>query len=66
LGEGRGLSRRIHGTIAHDIGVEIVSGVRRPGDLFEGEIEASEALGVSRTAYQAEFAGMSNWHMGTR
>lgn len=52
LGEGRSLSRRIHGTIAHDIGVEIVSGVRRPGDLFEGEIEASEALGVSRTAYR--------------
>ena len=44
--------QRIHGAIAHAIGVEIVSGVRRPGDLFEGEIEASEALGVSRTAYR--------------
>nr|WP_153401484.1 FadR/GntR family transcriptional regulator [Polymorphobacter fuscus] len=43
---------RIHGTIAHDIGVEIVSGLRKPGDIFGGEIEASEALGVSRTAYR--------------
>lgn len=46
------LSPRIHGTIAHDIGVEIVSGIRQPGDMFGGEIEASEALGVSRTAYR--------------
>lgn len=46
------LSPRIHGTIAHDIGVEIVGGVRKPGDVFGGEIEASEALGVSRTAYR--------------
>ncbi|MET4667097.1 FadR/GntR family transcriptional regulator [Sphingomonas sp. PvP056] len=43
---------RIHGIIAHDIGVEIVSGVRQPGAVFGGEIEASEALGVSRTAYR--------------
>jgi DNA-binding FadR family transcriptional regulator len=50
--EGRSLSPRIHGTIAHDIGVEIVSGLRKPGDVFGGEIEASEALGVSRTAYR--------------
>jgi DNA-binding FadR family transcriptional regulator len=50
--EGRRPSPRIHGTIAHDIGVEIVSGLRKPGDVFGGEIEASEALGVSRTAYR--------------
>jgi DNA-binding FadR family transcriptional regulator len=50
--EPRRASPRIHGTIAHDIGVEIVGGVRQPGDLFGGEIEASEALGVSRTAYR--------------
>ena len=48
----RVFSPRIHGTIAHDIGVEIVSGLRKPGDVFGGEIEASEALGVSRTAYR--------------
>ncbi|MFS0772646.1 FadR/GntR family transcriptional regulator [Sphingomonas sp. 1P08PE] len=46
------VSPRIHGTIAHDIGVEIVGGVRRPGTVFGGEIEASEALGVSRSAYR--------------
>ncbi|MFX7988724.1 GntR family transcriptional regulator, partial [Acinetobacter baumannii] len=28
------------------------SGMRKPGDVFGGEIEASEALGVSRTAYR--------------
>jgi DNA-binding FadR family transcriptional regulator len=48
----RGVSPRIHGTIAHDIGVAIVSGLRKPGDIFGGEIEASEALGISRTAYR--------------
>ncbi len=47
-----GTSPRIHGAIAHDIGIEIVGGRRRPGDVFGGEIEASEALGVSRTAYR--------------
>ncbi|OYY91308.1 MAG: GntR family transcriptional regulator [Sphingomonas sp. 28-66-16] len=47
-----GPSLRIHGVIAHDIGIEIVSGARRPGEVFGGEIEASEALGVSRTAYR--------------
>ncbi|MDP1028027.1 FadR/GntR family transcriptional regulator [Sphingomonas sp. KR1UV-12] len=46
------VSPRIHGTIAHDIGVEIVGGRRRPGTVFGGEIEASEALGVSRSAYR--------------
>ena len=48
----RTVSPRIHGTIAHDIGVEIVGGVRKPGTVFGGEIEASEALGVSRSAYR--------------
>ncbi len=46
------LAPRIHGTIAHDLGVEIVSGQRRPGEVLGGEIEASAALGVSRTAYR--------------
>ena len=52
LAEIRRLSPRIHGTIAHDIGVEIVSGIRKPGDIFGGEIEASDALDVSRTVYR--------------
>ena len=43
---------RIHGTIARTIGIDIVSGKRPPGSHFGGEIEASEKLGVSRTAYR--------------
>ena len=46
------LAPRIHGTIAHDLGVAIVGGKRRPGEVLGGEIEASAALGVSRTAYR--------------
>ena len=44
--------RRINGSIAHYLGTAIVVGEYRPGDLFPGEIEASENLGVSRTAYR--------------
>jgi DNA-binding FadR family transcriptional regulator len=43
---------RIHGSIARAIGIEIVSGQRPPGFVFGGEIEASNALGISRTAYR--------------
>lgn len=43
---------RIHQAIAKDLGSAILTGKRQPGDLFEGEIEASERLGVSRTAYR--------------
>lgn len=43
---------RIHQTIARDLGTAILTGKHQPGDLFEGEIEASERLGVSRTAYR--------------
>src|SRR6478752_4350404 len=52
LDQNRSLSPRLHGTIARTIAIEILSGVRQPGDLLVGEIEASEALGVSRTAYR--------------
>lgn len=48
----RPASPRIHGTIARDIGVRIVGGALPPGTVFGGEIEASEALGISRTAYR--------------
>ena len=51
LGEASG-SRRIHGAIAHDLGVAIVSGVHQPGDILSGEIEFSEQLKVSRSAYR--------------
>jgi DNA-binding FadR family transcriptional regulator len=43
---------RIHGTIARDIGLAIVSGRLRPGHVLEGEIEASARLQISRTAYR--------------
>jgi DNA-binding FadR family transcriptional regulator len=43
---------RLHGTIARDIGVRIVSGRIQPGAILNGEIEASERLHVSRTAYR--------------
>lgn len=43
---------RLHGTIARDIGVSIVSGRYRPGHILDGEVEASEQRKVSRTAYR--------------
>lgn len=43
---------RLHGTIARDIGVRIVSGRIPPGRILNGEIEASQRLKVSRTAYR--------------
>lgn len=43
---------RLHGTIARDIGVRIVSGKIAPGRVLNGEIEASARLQVSRTAYR--------------
>lgn len=45
-------SPRIHGTIARNIGIEIVGGTRKPGEVLGGEIEVSEGLGISRTAYR--------------
>jgi len=45
-------SPRIHGSVARAIGIEIVAGKRAPGEMLGGEIEASEALGISRTAYR--------------
>jgi DNA-binding FadR family transcriptional regulator len=45
-------SLRLHGTIAQDIGVRIVSGRLRAGRVLNGEIEASARLRVSRTAYR--------------
>lgn len=45
-------SLRLHGTVARDLGISIVSGHHQPGDVLEGEIEASYRLNVSRTAYR--------------
>ncbi|HUQ11938.1 MAG TPA: FCD domain-containing protein [Steroidobacteraceae bacterium] len=43
---------RVHGTIAREIGLAIVSGKLRPGHVLDGEIEASSQRHVSRTAYR--------------
>jgi len=43
---------RLHGSIAHQIGVGIVSGRHAPGDILMNEIEFSEKLNVSRGAYR--------------
>ncbi len=45
-------SLRLHGMVARDIGILIVSGRYKAGDLLDGEIEASDRLNVSRTAYR--------------
>jgi len=54
LGRLRPISKvlRLHGTIARDLGIAIMSGEYRPGDLLIGEIASSERLEVSRTAYR--------------
>jgi DNA-binding FadR family transcriptional regulator len=51
LGSG-GRALRLHGTIARDIGIAIVSGRYRPGTILDGEIESSAQLKVSRSAYR--------------
>ncbi|CAN7332013.1 FadR/GntR family transcriptional regulator [Phenylobacterium sp. LjRoot219] len=43
---------RIHQAIARDLGTAILAGQHKPGEIFEGEIERSEQLRVSRTAYR--------------
>ena len=37
-------SLRLHGTIARDLGVMIVSGRYKPGEIMNGEIAASDRL----------------------
>lgn len=45
-------SLRLHGTIARDLGIRIVSGQCAPGTVLDNEVEASDRLHVSRTAYR--------------
>lgn len=47
-----GFSGRIHGSIARTLGIAIVSGQHQPGDILNNEIDASEQLHVSRSAYR--------------
>lgn len=48
----RGTGRRLHGAIAHKLGIAIVSGEFAPGATLSGEVASSEALDVSRSAYR--------------
>ena len=48
----RGTGRRLHGAITQWLGSAIVSGKYAPGDTLSGEIEFSEQLDVSRSAYR--------------
>jgi DNA-binding FadR family transcriptional regulator len=43
---------RLHGTIARQLGIAILAGQYKPGDLLDSEIAASEQFDVSRTAYR--------------
>jgi DNA-binding FadR family transcriptional regulator len=42
----------VHGAVAREIGILIVSGQLRPGHVLDGEIEASSRRRISRTAYR--------------
>jgi DNA-binding FadR family transcriptional regulator len=50
--ERKGGNLRIHQALARQLGIAILSGEYEPGQAFGGEIEQSEARGVSRTAYR--------------
>jgi len=43
---------RLHGKLSRDLGVQIVSGAIRPGQLLDTELAASERHQVSRAAYR--------------
>ena len=43
---------RLHGAIARRLGIEIVSGLHAPGAVLDNEVDASERLSVSRSAYR--------------
>lgn len=45
-------SLRLHGMVARNLGIQIVSGHYNAGAVLDGEIEASDRLNVSRTAYR--------------
>jgi DNA-binding FadR family transcriptional regulator len=45
-------SERLHGAIARDLGIAIVSGHHQPDEILTTEIERSQDLAVSRSAYR--------------
>ncbi len=48
----KGAPERLHGAIARNLGVAIVSGRFLPGEVLENEVLSSENLHVSRSAYR--------------
>lgn len=48
----RGTGRRLHGAIAHKLGAAILAGEYPPGSTLPAEVEFSETLEVSRSAYR--------------
>lgn len=48
----RGTGRRLRGAIANRLGTAILSGEFAPGDILSSEVDFSEALDVSRSAYR--------------
>lgn len=43
---------RLHGSIAHRLGIEIIGGTRQEGSLLPNEDRVSASYGVSRSAYR--------------
>jgi len=43
---------RLHGALAHRLGVDILRGVYKPGETLPNEIESSSSLDISRSAYR--------------
>ena len=43
---------RLHGSIARELGVAIVAGRIKPGETLDNEVDSSEQMSVSRTAYR--------------
>jgi DNA-binding FadR family transcriptional regulator len=46
------LQERLHGSIARELGVAIVAGRIKPGETLDTEVDSSERMSVSRTAYR--------------
>src|SRR3546814_20549590 len=49
------LNRRLHSSLARELGRRILSGEFPPGHLFPGEIEFSHQLDLSRSALREAF-----------
>ena len=52
LKQAKHAKERLHGSIARKLGVAIVSGRIKPGKTLDNEIDSSERMAVSRTAYR--------------